>query len=62
MDEITRYHWAFWFDHDGSDEARAGIDTLLEKIEEAIMETNQPQIKSIGFAFDLKEDITNEYN
>lgn len=60
--EITRYHWGLYFDHDESPNARKAIDAMLEKINQAMTELDETtKIKGWDIDFDMKEDVTGEY-
>ena len=59
---ITRYHWMLYFDHDRSDNARKAVDKMLKKVREAMEELHETtDIKSWDIDFDIKEDVTKEY-
>lgn len=62
QEEITRYHWFLYFDHDGSDNARPAVDKMLKAVTDAMSKFAKIDgIKSWDIDFDMKEDVTEEY-
>ncbi len=59
----NRYIWVLYYDHDGSENARAHVDDCFKAIHSALdTHLNAPEIQEYDLLFDMKEDVSEEYN